>query len=96
MFDAGASGDVPPKRVLNGPATKLANPTDVALDTANGELWVANFGGHSATAYPITAAGDVPPMRIIRAAPESAPSLMIGNPGALTYDRKREEILVPN
>ena len=32
----------------------------------------------------------------IRSAPESAPSLMIGNPGALTYDSKREEILVPN
>ena len=30
------------------------------------------------------------------ALPASAPSLMIGNPGALTYDSKREEILVPN
>ena len=62
----------------------------------NGELWVSNFGAHSATAYPITAQGDTAPLRIIRAAPESAPSLMIGNPGALTYDSKRQEILVPN
>lgn len=96
VFDAAARGDVAPKRVLKGPKTKLANPTSVTLDFKNGELWVANFGGHSATAYPITADGDIAPLRTIRSAPESAPSLMIGNPGALTYDTKRQEILVPN
>jgi DNA-binding beta-propeller fold protein YncE len=96
VFDAEASGDVAPKRVLKGAKTKLANPTAVSLDLRNGELWVANFGGHSATAYRLDASGDVAPLRIIRSAPESAPSLMIGNPGALTYDLKREEILVPN
>jgi serine/threonine protein kinase, bacterial len=96
VFDASASGNVAPKRVLKGPKTKLANPTSVSLDLKNGELWVANFGGHSATVYPLTADGDVAPLRTIRSAPESAPSLMIGNPGALTYDSKREEILVPN
>lgn len=96
VFDAAARGDVAPKRVVKGPKTKLANPTAVSLDFKNGELWVANFGGHSATAYPITAEGDIAPLRTIRSAPESAPSLMIGNPGALTYDTKRQEILVPN
>jgi 6-phosphogluconolactonase (cycloisomerase 2 family) len=96
VFDAGARGDAAPKRVLKGSRTKLANPTAVALDFKNKELWVANFGGHSATAYPIDAQGDVAPTRIIRSAPASAPSLMIGNPGALTYDSKRQEILVPN
>jgi DNA-binding beta-propeller fold protein YncE len=96
VFDANARGDAAPKRVLKGSKTKLANPTAVTLDFKNGELWVANFGGHSATAYPITASGDVSPLRTIRNAPESAPSLMIGNPGALTYDSKRQEILVPN
>jgi hypothetical protein len=59
-------------------------------------LWVSNFGGHAATAYRIDAGGNTAPLRTIRSAPESAPSLMIGNPGALTYDSKREEILVPN
>jgi hypothetical protein len=82
--------------VLKGRKTRLANPTGVTLDLKNGELWVTNFGAHSATVYPITAEGDVAPLRVIRAAPESAPSLMIGNPGALTYDSKRQEILVPN
>jgi 6-phosphogluconolactonase (cycloisomerase 2 family) len=96
VFDADAEGDVAPKRVIKGSATKLANPTGVTLDLKNRELWVSNFGGHSATAYPMAANGNVAPLRTIRAAPESAPSLMIGNPGALTYDSKREEILVPN
>ena len=96
VFDADAVGNAAPKRVLKGSRTGLAHPTSVSLDTKNGELWVANFGGHSATAYPIGASGDTAPLRTIRSAPESAPSLMIGNPGALTYDSKREEILVPN
>jgi hypothetical protein len=82
--------------VLKGPKTKLANPTSVFADTKNRELWVANFGGHSATIYDLGASGDVAPKRIIRNAPEGTPSLMIGNPGAVGYDSKRDEILVPN
>jgi DNA-binding beta-propeller fold protein YncE len=96
VFDAAAEGDVAPKRVLKGPRTSLANPTGVAVDTKNRELWVANFGGHSATVYDLTAEGDTPPLRTIRNAPQGTPSLMIGNPGAVTYDTTRKEILVPN
>jgi DNA-binding beta-propeller fold protein YncE len=96
VFDAAAEGNARPKRVLKGPATKLANPTSVSADTKNRELWVANFGGHSATVYDLSASGDVAPKRIIRNAPEGTPSLMIGNPGAVGYDARREEILVPN
>ncbi len=96
VFDAAAQGNARPKRVLKGAATKLANPTSVFADTKNRELWVANFGGHSATAYDLSAEGDVAPKRIIRNAPAGTPSLMIGNPGAVGYDSKREEILVPN
>jgi hypothetical protein len=82
--------------VLGGTRTGLRNPTGVALDLQNGELWVANFGNHTATAYPLAAQGDVPPLRTIRKAPSGTPSLMIGNPGAVTYDTRREQILVPN
>jgi DNA-binding beta-propeller fold protein YncE len=96
VFDAKASGDVAPKRVLKGPKTRLANPTDVKLDQKNGEMWVANFGGHTATVYPLGGQGDVAPLRVIRSAPDGEPSLMIGNPGAVAYDSKREELLVPN
>jgi DNA-binding beta-propeller fold protein YncE len=96
VFDTAASGNQAPKRILKGPRTGLANPTGVALDLKNRELWVANFGGHSATVYPLGASGDTPPLRTIRNAPAGSPSLMIGNPGAVTFDTKREEILVPN
>lgn len=96
VFDADASGDVAPKRVIKGRKTKLANPTSVFADVKNGELWVTNFGGHSATVYDLKASGDVAPKRVLRNAPEGTPSLMIGNPGTLGYDTKREEILVPN
>jgi len=96
VFDAGASGDARPKRVIKGARTKLANPTGVFADTKNRELWVTNFGGHSATVYDLSASGDVAPKRMIRNAPTGTPSLMIGNPGAVGYDSKRETILVPN
>jgi hypothetical protein len=96
VFDASANGDVAPKRVFRGPKTKLSNPTGIFADPKNRELWITNFGGHSATVYDLTASGDVAPKRIIRNAPERTPSLMIGNPGTLGYDTKRERILVPN
>src|SRR5262245_6019900 len=96
VFDAAVSGDVAPKRVIKGPKTRLANPTGIFVDARNRELWITNFGGHSATVYDIAASGDVAPKRIIRNAPEGTPSLMIGNPGTLGYDTKRERILVPN
>lgn len=96
VFDANAQGDVAPKRVIKGPKTKLANPTGIFADVKNSELWITNFGGHSATVYDLKAAGDVAPKRVLRNAPEGTPSLMIGNPGTLGYDTKRERILVPN
>ena len=57
---------------------------------------MANFGGHSGVAFDLKASGDIAPKRIIRNAPPNTPSLMIGNPGAVGYDTKRENILVPN
>lgn len=96
VFDAEASGDVAPKRILKGAKTGLKNPTGLALDFQHNELWVANFGDHTATAYRMDARGDAAPLRTVRAAPDGVPSLMIGNPGAIAFDTKREQILAPN
>lgn len=96
VFSAAASGDVGPIRILKGENTNLKNPTGLTLDFENDELWVTNFGNHTATVYPRTASGDVPPLRTIRSAPAGIPSLMIGNPGAVEFDTRRAEILVPN
>ncbi len=96
VFRETDQGDVAPIRVLKGPRTGIQNPTDVFIDAKNDELWVANFGNHTVTVYKRTAEGNSPPLRVIRSAPRGVPSLMIGNPGAVAYDSKRQEILVPN
>jgi len=62
----------------------------------NQEVWLSNMGNHRATVYPLSASGNVAPLRTIRSAPEDKMAQAIGNPGAVGYDTKREEILVPN
>jgi DNA-binding beta-propeller fold protein YncE len=89
-------GDVAPIRVIKGPRTRIKNPTGLTLDPQNGELWVASMGNYTATVFPIAANGDVVPLRQIRGGPLNGEALMIGNPGAVGYDSKRQEILVPN
>jgi DNA-binding beta-propeller fold protein YncE len=96
VFDAKAQGDVAPKRVIKGSRTGLTYPTSLAIDVKNQELWVANLGNASATAYRLSASGNVPPLRTIRSAPLNKISLKFGKTQAVTYDTKREEILVPN
>ena len=96
VFRASDSGNAAPIRAIKGPQTGIKYPTGVFLDEKNDELWVSNMGNHSATVYRRTADGDVPPLRTIRSAPRGKVALAIGNPGAVGYDSKREEILVPN
>jgi DNA-binding beta-propeller fold protein YncE len=96
VFHTTDNGDVAPYRVITGPKTDIKNPTGVYVDPHDKELVVSNMGNHMATVYPLDAKGDVAPLRVIRAAPLGTPSLQIGNPGAVAYDSKREDILVPN
>jgi hypothetical protein len=91
-----AQGDVAPARVIHGPSTRLRNPTGVALDLKNKEVWVSNLGNSSASVYPLMADGDVAPLRIIRSAEESKRGVNFGKNDAVTYDPIRQEILVPN
>ena len=96
VFKASDQGDVAPTRVIKGPHTGIKNPPGLALDSKLGELYVASMGTPAVTVYPVTANGDVAPLRTIRGGPKDAVGLMIGNPGAVGYDSKREQILVPN
>ena len=96
VFQVTDSGNAAPVRVLKGPKTQIKNPTDVFVDTINDEMVVANMGNHRATVYHRTAQGDTPPIRTIRAAADGVPALQIANPGAVAYDSKRDEIIVPN
>jgi DNA-binding beta-propeller fold protein YncE len=96
VFRISDNGDVGPTRVIRGPRTPIKHPTGISLDVKNGELWVASMGNFTAAVFPITANGDVEPVRIIRGGPTNRMGLMIGNPGAVGYDSKRQQILVPN
>ena len=96
VFRVTDSGDVAPTRVIKGPRTQLQNPTGITVDPANDELWVASMGNYTLAAFPIAADGDVAPLRQIRGGPEGGRFNMVGNPGAVGYDSRREEILVPN
>jgi len=91
-----ATGDVAPLRTLRGPRTGINRPMGVSIDPKNNEIWVSNFGDHTSLVFARDASGNATPKRIIRSAPASAPSSGFGNPMAVAYDSKREEILVPN
>jgi DNA-binding beta-propeller fold protein YncE len=96
VFPRNADGNATPIRVLAGSKTGINRPMGVAIDTVNDEMWVSNFADHSALVFDRRASGNAAPKRIVRAAPEGTPSPGFGNPQALAYDSKREQILVPN
>ena len=96
IFRRSDSGDAAPLRIIRGPRTGIASPMGVAIDVKNDEIWVANYGDHIATVYARTANGNVAPKRIIRNAPEGTPTGGFGNPYAVAYDSKRDQLLVPN
>jgi len=96
VFRGSDNGNVAPLRTIKGSRTGIKNPTGIFVDTKNQEVIVSNMGNHSATVYPRNANGNVAPLRTVRAAPAGKLALAIGNPGAVAYDSKREEILVPN
>jgi DNA-binding beta-propeller fold protein YncE len=96
VFDRAGNGDLVPVRVIRGVHTGIDSPMGVAIDSKNDELWVANYGDHTALVFSRTATGDATPKRIIRNAPAGTPTSGFGNPYAVAYDSKRQELLVPN
>ena len=96
IFRRTTTGDVAPLRALRGPRTGINRPMGVSIDSKNNEIWVSNFGDHTALVFAREASGNATPKRIIRSAPAGSPSAGFGNPMAVAYDSRREEILVPN
>src|SRR5262249_60518763 len=89
-----ARGNGAPKRSIRGPLTGIGGPMGVAA--AKNEIYVANFGDHTALVFPRLAAGNVRPSRIIRNAPAGKETSGFGNPYAVAYDTKRGEGLRPH
>lgn len=96
VFRAADKGNVAPVRVIKGPNTGIKNPPGITLDTKNNEIAIASMGTHAVLFFPVTGNGDIKPLRIIRGGPADQIALNIGNPGAVGYDTKRDQILVPN
>lgn len=96
VFRRTAQGNVAPVRVIRGAKTGISSPMGVAIDAQNNELWVANYGDHTALVFARDATGDAAPKRIIRNAPAGTPTGGFGNPYAVAYDSKRDQLLVPN
>jgi DNA-binding beta-propeller fold protein YncE len=96
VFRRMAQGDVAPLRIIRGAKTGISSPMGVAIDAEHNELWVANYGDHTASVFARDATGDAAPKRIIRNAPAGTPTGGFGNPYAVAYDSKRDQLLVPN
>jgi DNA-binding beta-propeller fold protein YncE len=96
IFRRADQGDVVPLRVIHGSRTGISGPMGISIDTKNDEIWVTNYRDHAAVVFARTAEGNVAPKRVLRNAPPGTPAVGFGNPGAVAYDSKRDQILVPN
>ena len=96
IFRRSAQGDAVPVRIIRGAHTGIVSPMGVAIDAKNDEIWVANYGDHTAAVFSRTATGNASPKRIVRNAPAGTPTGGFGNPYAVAYDSKRDQLLVPN
>jgi DNA-binding beta-propeller fold protein YncE len=94
FFERDADGDVSPIRVIEGPQTGIMYPSGTTLDKEKDEIWVSNWGNHTATVYPRTAKGNVAPLHTIAASSKGKVAVGLVNPGSVSYDPVRKEILV--
>lgn len=63
VFDGNVNGNAAPKRILQGPKTKLSGSDRLEIDTVHNELIVPQ--GNEILVFPRDASGDVAPLRII-------------------------------
>ena len=62
-FAGNADGEAPPKRIIQGPLTRIQNPDRVELDAIHGEIYVPNRD--SILVFAREAEGNVAPIRVI-------------------------------
>jgi len=65
-FKGGASGEVPPLRVVQGPRTQLMRPETVAIDAKHDELVVGDPAARAVMVYRRDANGDMAPLRVLQ------------------------------
>lgn len=91
VHTASANGNVPPKRRIQGAQTRLNWPMGVAMDTAAGELAVANYGTNEVLFFKKGSGGDTAPTRVL-----GGDRTGIAGPIGVVVDDVRNEIWVAN
>jgi DNA-binding beta-propeller fold protein YncE len=91
VYDKNARGDTAPVRVITGPKTQLNWPTSVYVDSARGELYVANDGGGNVLVFSASATGDAAPIRVLK-----GPRTQLSYPTSVFLDEKNDELWVAN
>ena len=91
VHDMKASGDVAPIRVISGPKTGLNWATGLAVDSENGDLYVANDMDNSILVFDVKDQGDVAPKRKIK-----GPKTGLGNPTGVWVDMENKEVWAAN
>jgi len=91
VYPVEGSGNIPPRRVIQGERTGLNWPMGIALDEKHQELFVANAGDNSILVFSHTATGNVPPLRILR-----GEKTQLARPVAVALDVEHDELWVAN
>ena len=91
VYHRTASGNTAPVRVIEGPNTGLNWPAAIAIDSRNGELFVANDIGDSVLVFAPDAEGDAAPIRVIE-----GPATSMDSPSGVFVDTKNDELWVAN
>ena len=87
VFAGDATGETPPKRVIQGSKTELIAVDRVAVDPVNNEIYAPD--GAMVLVYPRDANGNVAPKRILR-----GPNTRIGDAQSVAIDAKRNLLIV--
>jgi DNA-binding beta-propeller fold protein YncE len=91
VFRAAAEGSEHPRRVIQGPQTRLVTPHAVSLDLRNGEILVASLTGRRINVFRWDANGDAAPLRVIE-----GPKTGLGHVVGLAVDPERNLLAVAN
>jgi hypothetical protein len=64
-FAGDAAGDANPKRIIQGPKTRLGSIDTLEIDDTHDEMFIPN--GNNVMVFPIAGNGDVAPLRVVEA-----------------------------
>jgi DNA-binding beta-propeller fold protein YncE len=91
VYPMNADGDTAPLRTIQGAKTQLDWPGAMSVDSATGDLYVANDVGQSILVFHRDDQGDVAPSRVIKGA-----KTRLSYPAGVFVDAKNKEVWASN